>query len=75
MQIEIYLNDQFVKEINCNLYRIDLIKKGISKNGANGFYHEFEHPLKIGDKVSVVLKNEKIPLINSPYTFFSKKNK
>ena len=73
VQIQIYLNDQFLEEINCNLYRNDLIKKGISKNGENGFYYEFKKPLKIGDKVSVITKNEKIHLMNSPYTFLSKK--
>ncbi len=69
VQIQVYLNDQFMKEINCNSYINNLIKKGISKNGKNGFYYEFEKPLKIGDKVSVILKNEKIHLNNSPYTF------
>ena len=29
--------------------------------------------VKIGDKVSVITKNEKIHLMNSPYTFLSKK--
>ena len=73
VQIQIYLNEHFMEEINCNSYRNDLIKKGISKNGKNGFYYVFEKPLKIGDKVCVITKNEKIHLTNSPYTFLDKK--
>lgn len=69
-EIEVYINKVLKYSTKADIYRDDLVKSGISKNGKNGFIISLkQESIKEGDTVKVKVKNDVHDLKNGVKTF------